>query len=145
MSNRRGWLLVSKWDLTKWKSAIFLVMILVPFLVSFDHTLLLFLQLNQVSGRRSDYWGRPTSFVRNCLLILSGLGTESVRVRYPEGSKKFRVTTSLSGMFKAGGFLFCTAASFVVRRFRRWFAASASILLQNHPPVLFVVLRLLVK
>jgi hypothetical protein len=35
----------------------------------FEHTLQLILQLNQVSGRRWDYWGRPTCFTRNCVLI----------------------------------------------------------------------------
>jgi hypothetical protein len=37
--------------------------------VFFDHTLQLLLQLNQVSGRRYDYWGQPTCFARNYLLI----------------------------------------------------------------------------
>jgi hypothetical protein len=35
--------------------------------VSFDHTFQLFLQLNQVSGKRYDYWRRPTCFARKCL------------------------------------------------------------------------------
>jgi hypothetical protein len=53
-----GWLVVSKWDLTDWKSAMPLVMTLVTFLVLrnskffFDRTLQLLLQLNQVNGRR---------------------------------------------------------------------------------------------
>jgi hypothetical protein len=51
-------LLVSKWDLTDWKSAMPLVMTLILFLLLrnskgiFDHTLQLLLQLKQVSGRR---------------------------------------------------------------------------------------------
>jgi hypothetical protein len=39
--------------------------------VFFDYIFQLFLQLlvNQVSGRRYDYWWRPTCFARNCLLV----------------------------------------------------------------------------
>jgi hypothetical protein len=47
------------------------------------------------------------------------------------GAKKFPVMTSLGGMFKAGDVLVCTASS-------------ASVLLGNHPPTLFVALLLLI-
>jgi hypothetical protein len=51
-----------------------LLMTLVPFLMLrnsslFDHILQLPLQLKTFSGRRYDYWGRPSCFARNCLLI----------------------------------------------------------------------------
>jgi hypothetical protein len=36
--------------------------------VFFDHTLQLRLQLNQTSGTREYYWGRPTCFARKYLL-----------------------------------------------------------------------------
>jgi hypothetical protein len=53
------------------------------------------------------------------------IGSVDVHVRYPEGAKKFQVTTSLGELFKAGYVSVCTAAFFevpvvssVARRFR---------------------------
>jgi hypothetical protein len=93
----------------------------------FDHTLQLCLQLNQVSGRRLDYWGRPACFARNCLLIFCGLGTGGVgvHVRCPEGGENISGDDFLGEIFKVGDVSVCTAAFFevpsvssVVRPFR---------------------------
>jgi hypothetical protein len=79
----------------------------------------LLFQLNQINRRRWNYWGRPTCFARNCLLIRSGFGTGRVvvHVRCPEGAENFRVTNFWSAL----------PFSLKVRRFRRWRAASVSV------------------
>jgi Ca2+/Na+ antiporter len=60
------------------------------------------------------------------------------------GRKKFRVTTSLGGMFNEATFCSALALSLKFRQFRRWRAACASVLLGNNPPSLFVALLFLV-
>jgi hypothetical protein len=114
--------------------------------VFFDHILQLLLQLNQVSGRRWDYWGRSICFARRTSSFdLASVPEKSVFMSAAlRVAKKLRVATSLEKVFKEGDESFCTATFFevpavpsVARRFR--FRT-----LGNHPPVLFVALLFLV-
>jgi hypothetical protein len=82
--------------------------------VFFVHIFQLLFQLEEVSGRRYNYWSRPTS--------LPGTSSSFEVASVPENSvpmsavlkeaEMFRVTTSLCGIFKMGDVLVCTAAFF---------------------------------
>lgn len=103
--------------MTAEKSAMVFVIPVVPFLVLqnpklffFNHAFQLPLQLNQVSCRY-HYWGRPTCFSRNCLLMWHGLGTGGVGVHFccsevDEGSLCDHLLGG--GVFKSANVLACT-------------------------------------
>jgi hypothetical protein len=144
--------LASKWDLMDWKSAMPLVMTLVPFLVL----------------RNSKFY-LTTFFSCSCncirlvvdvrivgggLPVLPGTASSFEVTSVPEASvsmsaalrraKKFQVTTSLGGYLRLATFWFALLLSLRFRRFRRWRAACASVLLGNYHPAFFVSLWLLV-
>jgi hypothetical protein len=119
---------MSKWDLTDWKSAMFLVMTFVPFLVlrnlKFSLTtpfscsynwIRLTADVRTIGGRRPGLAGAAA--LRGMASVL----VESVSMSDAgSGAKKFRVATSLGGVSTAvhAAFFEVGALSFVLCRLR---------------------------
>jgi hypothetical protein len=64
--------------------------------VIFNHTFDYVLQMHQVSGTCTHYWGRPSCFPRKCIILWGTLRTEKFvsMAAALKGAKKLRVTTT---------------------------------------------------